>query len=124
MLRASIDAPAGLIAASGVAGAPTIGVEATARLHASDVGGRAGATLAGVGAAVCAVRDPGGQGAGRPAATDTAAALPGAVRHRRGLVADRKVLQQRLHDQLQALCPGLSAPAGCGRALAVEGSIG
>jgi len=33
------------------------------------------------------------------------------------LVADRKVLQQRLHDQLQALCPGLSAPAGHGRAL-------
>jgi len=58
------------------------------------------------------------QGAGRPAATDTVDALLGAVGHRRGLVADRKVLQQRLHDQLQALCPGLSAPAGHDRALA------
>jgi transposase len=47
----------------------------------------------------------------------------GAVRHRRRLVTNRKVLQQRLHDQLQALCPGLSAPAGHGRALAVEGPI-
>jgi len=46
--------------------------------------------------------------------------LRAAVRHRRGLVADRKVAQQRLHDQLNALCPGLSAPAGHGRALAVE----
>jgi hypothetical protein len=27
------------------------------------------------------------------------------------------VLQQPLHDQLQALCPGLSAPAGHGRGL-------
>lgn len=51
-------------------------------------------------------------------------ALLGAVRHRRGLVADRKVLQQRLHDQLQALCPGLSAPAGHGRALALDNPTG
>jgi transposase len=34
------------------------------------------------------------------------------------------VLQQRLHDQLQALCPGLSAPAGHGRTLAVEDPTG
>jgi len=34
------------------------------------------------------------------------------------------VLQQRLHDQLQALCPGLSAPAGHGRGLAIEGPTG
>ena len=47
-------------------------------------------------------------------------ALRAAVRHRRGLVADRKVAQQRLHDQLNALCPGLSAPAGHGRSLAIE----
>src|SRR5450759_4923887 len=33
-----------------------------------------------------------------------------AVRYRRGLVAERRVAQQRLHDQLNALCPGLSAP--------------
>ena len=32
---------------------------------------------------------------------------------------DRKVAQQRLHDQLNALCPGLSAPAGHGRSLPV-----
>jgi hypothetical protein len=43
--------------------------------------------------------------------------LPAAVRHRRGLVIDRKVAQQRLHAQLNALCPGRSAPAGHGRAL-------
>lgn len=42
------------------------------------------------------------------------------MRNRRGLVADRKVAQQRVHDQLNALCPGLSAPAGHGRALAIE----
>ncbi len=46
-------------------------------------------------------------------------ALRAAVRHRRGLVHDRKVIQQRLHDQLNALVPGLSAPAGHGRSLAL-----
>ncbi len=51
-------------------------------------------------------------------------ALRAAVRHRRGLVADRKVAQQRLHDQLNTLCPGLSAPAGHGRSLAVETPTG
>jgi transposase len=51
-------------------------------------------------------------------------ALRTAVRHRRGLVADRKVAQQRLHDQLNALCPGLSAPAGHGRSLALETPTG
>ncbi len=64
------------------------------------------------------------QGAGRPVAQGTLDGLLGAVRHRRGLVADRKVLQQRLHDQLQALCPGLSAPAGHGRALALADPTG
>jgi transposase len=34
------------------------------------------------------------------------------------------VLQQRLHDQLNALCPGLSAPVGHGRALALEDPSG
>ena len=43
-----------------------------------------------------------------------------AVRHRRGLVAGPQEAQQRLHDQLNALCPGLSAPAGHGRALPIE----
>ena len=65
------------------------------------------------------------QGEGRP---HTPAApietLRAAVRHRRGRVGDRKVAQQRLHDQLNALCPGLSAPAGHGRALPIESSTG
>jgi hypothetical protein len=39
------------------------------------------------------------------------------VRHRRQLVAEPKVLRQRLHDQLNRLCPGLSAPQGHGRTL-------
>jgi hypothetical protein len=51
-------------------------------------------------------------------------ALRAAVRHRRGLVLDRKVAQQRLHDQLNALCPGLSAPAGHGRSLPVASPRG
>lgn len=34
------------------------------------------------------------------------------------------IAQQRLHDQLNALCPGLSAPVGHGKALAVEGVTG
>jgi hypothetical protein len=64
------------------------------------------------------------QGAGRPAAGHGTDALLAAVRHRRGLVADRKVAQQRLHDQLNRLCPGLSAPAGHGRTLTLEGPAG
>jgi transposase len=51
-------------------------------------------------------------------------ALRAAVRHRRALVADRKANQQRLHDQLNVLCPGLSAPAGHGKALALETPTG
>jgi transposase len=34
------------------------------------------------------------------------------------------VLQQRLHDQLNALCPGLSAPPGHGRKLKLESPTG
>jgi transposase len=65
------------------------------------------------------------QGAGRRRSEEaTVDALRAAVRHRRGLVADRKVAQQRLHDQLNALCPGLSAPAGHGRSLAIETPTG
>ncbi|OBB33372.1 hypothetical protein A5792_09470 [Mycolicibacterium peregrinum] len=65
------------------------------------------------------------QGAGRPHAEESAVdALRAAVRHRRGLVADRRVAQQRMHDQLNALCPGLSAPAGHGRCLPLESSTG
>lgn len=43
-----------------------------------------------------------------------------AVRQRRAMVMARKVAQQQLHDQLNALCPGLSAPVGHGRALKLE----
>lgn len=53
--------------------------------------------------------------------------LLAAVRHRRCLVAERKMAQQRLHDQLNALCPGLSAPVGhgeLGRSLAIESPTG
>jgi len=58
------------------------------------------------------------QGRGRHYDQESAVdALRAAVRHRRGLVIDRKVAQQRLHAQLNALCPGRSAPAGHGRAL-------
>jgi len=51
-------------------------------------------------------------------------ALLGAVRHRRQLVVARRVAQQRLHDQLNALCPGLSAPVGHGRVLELEDPSG
>jgi transposase len=64
------------------------------------------------------------QGLGRPPEGATVAAMLGAVRHRRALVGVRKVTQQRLHDQLNALCPGLSAPVGHGRALKLEDSSG
>lgn len=69
------------------------------------------------------------QGAGRRQSEEaTVDELRAAVRHRRGLVADRKKAQQRLHDQLNALCPGLSAPDGhaatLGRALPIESPTG
>ena len=64
------------------------------------------------------------QGQGRPVPDQLSDALAAAVRHRRGLVAEHKVAQQRLHDQLHALCPGLAAPEGHGRALPVDGVIG
>jgi transposase len=61
------------------------------------------------------------QGAGRRWIDEVEVdALRAVVRHRRGLVHDRKVIKQRLHDQLNALAPGLSAPAGHGRGLALE----
>lgn len=57
------------------------------------------------------------QGLGRKPDEPALEALLGAVRHRRQLVTELKVLRQRLHDQLNRLCPGLSAPSGHGRAL-------
>jgi hypothetical protein len=65
------------------------------------------------------------QGAGRLHSEESAVEqLRAAVRHRRGLVTDRKKAQQRLHDQLNALCPGLSAPAGHGRSLLIQTPTG
>jgi transposase len=64
------------------------------------------------------------QGAGRPAGSSTVDALRAAVSHRRQLVLALKPLRQRLHDQLNALAPGLSAPSGHGRALALETATG
>ena len=46
------------------------------------------------------------QGQGRPVPADEQEALLAAVRWRRSLVAERKIAQQRLHDQVNALCPG------------------
>jgi transposase len=64
------------------------------------------------------------QGRGRPAQGGTLDALLDAVRHRRRLIAQRKVARQHLHHQLNALCPGLSAPAGHGRSLGLETPTG
>jgi transposase len=65
------------------------------------------------------------QGAGRRQREEAVVEeLRAAVRHRHGLVADRKKAQQRLHDQLNTLCPGLSAPAGHGRSLPIETPTG
>ena len=64
------------------------------------------------------------QGAGRPATGSPVEALRAAVAHRRQLVLSLKPLRQRLHDQLNALAPGLSAPKGHGRALALETPTG
>ena len=60
------------------------------------------------------------QGAGRPAAASGVEAMLGAVAHRRQLILALTPLRQRLHDQLNVLAPGLSAPSGHGRALALQ----
>ena len=64
------------------------------------------------------------QGTGRAFEPDTLEAMLGASRHRRSLVDARRRLKQRLHDQLNALCPGLSMPRAHGRALAIASSTG
>jgi hypothetical protein len=147
VLREGIDTLSGLIAASGVAGPPIIGVEATGGLHRAWVAelerrwpgsvrlfapSETQAARAQLGSRRYKTDDRdcaalvwlARQGAGRPVAQGAVEALVGAVRHRRGLVTERKVLQQRLHDQLQVLCPGLSAPAGHGRALNLAEATG
>ena len=64
------------------------------------------------------------QGRGRPARTGILEALLDAVRHRRRLVQQVKTTRQHLHHQLNSLCPGLSAPEGHGRRLALETPTG
>lgn len=64
------------------------------------------------------------QGAGRPASALGVQALLGAVAHRRQLVGALTPLRRRLHDQLNALAPGLSAPAAHGRALLLHTPTG
>jgi transposase len=64
------------------------------------------------------------QGAGRPAASSGVEAMLGAVSHRRQLILALTPLRQRLHDQLNALAPGLSAPSGHGRALLLHTPTG
>jgi transposase len=64
------------------------------------------------------------QGAGRPAVDSPVQAMLAAVAHRRQLILALKPLRQRLHDQLNALAPGLSAPGGHGRALLLDTPTG
>jgi transposase len=136
-----------LIADSGAAGPPVIGIEATGALHrplARELERRfpgslrlfapsetqAARTQLGsrrfksddrdCAALVFLLR----QGEGRRPDDEAIAALLGAVRHRRQLVDQRRPLRQRLHDQLNALCPGLSAPEGHGRVLQLEDPSG
>jgi transposase len=64
------------------------------------------------------------QGAGRPAVASGVEAMLAAVAHRRQLILALTPLRQRLHDQLNALAPGLSAPSGHGRVLLLETPTG
>jgi transposase len=147
VLRDGIEELDRLIGASGVPGSPVIGLEATGALHrawAVEIERRWPGSLrlfapsettaarAQLGsrrfktddrdcaALVWLVR----QGAGRPAEGEVVEAMLGTVRYRSQLVDARRVLQQRLHDQLNMLCPGLSAPPGHGRALKLESPTG
>lgn len=147
VLRDGVDALERLVVSSGVGGPPVIGLEATGGLHrawAAEIERRWPGSLrlfapsettaarAQLGsrrfktddrdcaALVWLVR----QGAGRRVGPEVVEALLGTVRHRAQLVDARRVLQQRLHDSLNALCPGLSAPPGHGRALKIESPTG
>jgi transposase len=147
VLREGVDELERLIVASGVEGRPVIGLEATGALHrawAAEIERRwPGSLRLFAPSETTAARGQLGsrrfktddrdcaalvwllrQGAGRSAEPDLVAAMLGSVRHRGQLVDARKVLQQRLHDQLNALCPGLSAPPGHGRALKLESPTG
>lgn len=142
-LREGVEELCGLIAATGSAEPPVIAIESTGSLHRawarelerrypgslrlfapsevraarSQLGSRRFKTDERDCAALIASAR---QGLGRPTAGEAVEAMLAAVRHRRALVAERKASQQRLHEQLNALSPGLSAPAGHGRALALE----
>src|SRR3954449_9436378 len=147
VLREGVDELARLIAASGVEGRPVIGLEATGSLHrawAAELERRwPGSLRLFAPSETTAARAQLGsrrfktddrdcaaltylahQGQGRRVPDQVQDALTAAVRHRRGLIAEHKVAQQRLHDQLHALCPGLAAPDGHGRALKVDSVIG
>jgi transposase len=147
VLRDGVDELERLVASSGVAGPPVIGLEATGGLHrawAAEIERRwPGSLRLFAPSETTAARAQLGsrrfktddrdcaalvwllrQGAGRPAEPQVVEALLGTVRHRSQLVDARRVLQQRLHDQLNALCPGLSAPAGHGRALKIASPTG
>jgi transposase len=147
VLRDGVDELERLVAASGIEGPPVIGLEATGALHrawASEIERRwPGSLRLFAPSETTAARAQLGsrrfktddrdcaaliwllrQGAGRPAEPEVVAAMLGTVAHRRQLVDARRVLQQRLHDQLNALCPGLSAPPGHGRALKLSSPTG
>jgi transposase len=138
--REGVDELARLIASTGVAGEPLIGIESTGSLHQAwtaelerrfpgrvrllapsetkaarvQLGSRRFKTDDRDRAALVWLLR---QGLGRLPEPSVLEGLLGAVRHRRQLVAELKVLRQRLHGQLNALCPGLSAPRGHGRVL-------
>lgn len=139
-LREGVDELARLVGRSGVGGEPLIAIEATGSLHRAWTAelerrfpGRvrllapsetqAARTQLGTRRFKSDDRDCAAliwlarQGLGRVPEEPALEALLGVVRHRRQLVAELKVLRQRLHDQLNRLCPGLSAPQGHGRAL-------
>jgi transposase len=147
VFKEGVDELCRLIAASGVEGAPVIGIEATGALHrawAAELERRFPGSLRLIAPSQTqAARSQLGtrrfktddrdcaalvwllrQGAGRRPEEPSLAALQGTVSHRRQLIAQLKPLRQRLHDQLNALCPGLSAPAGHGRALKLEDPSG
>jgi transposase len=147
VLRDGLDELQRLIEASGVGGAPVIALEETGGLHrawAAELERRwPGSLRLFAPSQTTAARGQLGtrrfktddrdcaaliwlarQGAGRPAEPDTVAAMLAAVRHRAQLVDARRRLQQRLHEQLNGLCPGLSAPAGHGRALNLDTPTG
>jgi Transposase len=64
------------------------------------------------------------QGAGRRAVASPVEAMRAAVAHRRQLILTLRPLRQRLHDQLNALAPGLSAPCAHGRGLLLHTPTG